>query len=567
MDEVILLRKYPWSNSSREIINCKLTELSKEDVADLFFGFGILDLPRQIDFKSRLDERPQQIGSPYLKGARVYCSYDFPIVSHHQDDLIFTFNFSNTQSSYAIALKSVMLEPFKAIFERYKDKDYLLEWANFFDELNDECTQGYLSYFKVAKKIRDYAGDKKEAQMSLIVTISDLFAKSLPNLVATMRNTLARNRTIMPLERVTEIDPNCVQWLIRQPGESLNEKIAAHNCQIMGLSRYQNLDLLENKVLKEFIIRCQNEALHYIVGIEASRNKDNFAGSLRYRKVKAFKSLCANLLKSPELSVVKRQRGLPSPNYVLLHDNRYKKVWTYYLKLLKKEREKDSLWSYQKQTFCDIALTLLQAAFCELSQESFESLKIIPICDANLVVNSEQDLGRRVDSQSVSGPYHLLAGQNHYLVEFVADLDAKTKAQDNNRWQSIYPDLQDLASFGARCFMVLTDIEDHKKYIYPIYTLHNPFSQDKSTDNLLDSLTQSMEALEKRGQILYPLILQSSFDRELFANDTKEDSSGHTFKVRLNGALALLSVYPQDWNKSLDDLKHLLASILRISLQ
>lgn len=64
---------------------------------------------------------------------------------------------------------------------------------------------------------------------------------------------------MLPLSRVKELDQSCIRFLIKQPGDTLKQKVAANDFKMMGIARVEKYDLLENRVLKDFLYRAQRE--------------------------------------------------------------------------------------------------------------------------------------------------------------------------------------------------------------------------------------------------------------------------------------------------------------------
>lgn len=48
--------------------------------------------------------------------------------------------------------------------------------------------------------------------------------------------------------------------LIKQPGDTLKQKVATNDFKMMGIARVEKYDLLENRVLKDFCIELKENA-------------------------------------------------------------------------------------------------------------------------------------------------------------------------------------------------------------------------------------------------------------------------------------------------------------------
>lgn len=507
MVDFVGIREFPWSFMSGEAQPVDLNGLLREpDNWHPFDAYVTLDIPATMILRGGSNEgEPDLRGAYYKDGDLVYGNFSLPVPNLRHKEFSFKLKVSRNQPGFAsrelnFGPESISLSGLKNLCGKedlYDDDFYFLrQWSNFFDTLYDVQCAGNLRFSMLADEIRKFSGGNQDAQMSLIVTISELFTTRLQHLVNSMRTALARERRVMPLERASEMDAKCIQWLFNQPGRSIRDKIASNNCQVMAIARYQNRNLLENRVLKEFLFRSKKEALLYIKRFQATEHSKLLL-SKRVRSVSSFKSLCNDLLQVPEFEGVARQLTLPTPNYVLLNDSRYKKVWKYFVKLLKQEQEKDRRWAYQKRTFEDVAFLLLQASLCELcTKQVSASWSLRALADSLPLIESEQVRGRRTDPASVAGPFHLrsISGNRHFLIELIGNLNLK--GNDN---REIYPELQGLAASGTGNFVTIQDLAHNRVVVVSIYALHCPYSTDELYGP--DDLLLSAENAYRRANI------------------------------------------------------------------
>jgi hypothetical protein len=104
--------------------------------------------------------------------------------------------------------------------------------------------------------------------------------------------------------------------------------------------------------------------------------------------------------------------GTP-PNYVLQNDLRYREVWNWYKRLLKREKEEDQIWDWQPRTWAD-AMRLFVGAALELGrrprgawQGMSNGVVFEQLASASLRLTSEQHLGSRIIPGSEPGPFLL----------------------------------------------------------------------------------------------------------------------------------------------------------------
>ena len=152
-----------------------------------------------------------------------------------------------------------------------------------------------------------------------------------------LRKVLSRERESTPVGKVQQLDTRCMQWLMRQPGCCLAEK-AGMRQRILSVVRREQYNTLENRVFKDFLIRCINLADGYLKEIE------KYKGHLVYKSVREMKMVCQKALSLPEMDLITGLVTLPQPNYVLQQDNRYSKIWNGYCKVVRLANLAEKLW-------------------------------------------------------------------------------------------------------------------------------------------------------------------------------------------------------------------------------
>jgi hypothetical protein len=174
------------------------------------------------------------------------------------------------------------------------------------------------------------------------------------------RRILNRRREQVPLSRVQELDTACMQWLSRQPGNTLAQR-AGDRQRILALARYENRNTLENRVLRDLLERSAGASREYLA-LNADRVKTSTSRrTARYAIVMQYGRECRRIARELEQQGIERATDLVQPNYVLLHDNRYRHVWPAWQEIIRRERAMDDLWRWQRRAwveFCKVALAL-----------------------------------------------------------------------------------------------------------------------------------------------------------------------------------------------------------------
>lgn len=129
------------------------------------------------------------------------------------------------------------------------------------------------------------------------------------------RDKILREHAMLPIHAAREVDSNSVQWLSRQPGRTLREKLSGKP-YIKAVRRRSSVDTAENRLLKAFLFRLEQILIERQNALDVTTN-----------------DTCEELLvslqrwfRSDETSEIGAWGNLP-PNNTLLQDKRYRKVW------------------------------------------------------------------------------------------------------------------------------------------------------------------------------------------------------------------------------------------------
>jgi len=98
---------------------------------------------------------------------------------------------------------------------------------------------------------------------TLITRISRECLTDTEDILGNLRKVLIRERETMSLGMVQQVDAHCLRWLCRQPGHDAIEKAGAKQ-RILAIVRRENFNTLENRVFKDFLMRCSQETAQYL---------------------------------------------------------------------------------------------------------------------------------------------------------------------------------------------------------------------------------------------------------------------------------------------------------------
>ena len=120
----------------------------------------------------------------------------------------------------------------------------------------------------------------------------------------------ARERAVLPIRAVRELDQASFMSLSRRPGRTVREKLASKP-YLQAVRRYQSIDIPQNRLLKAFCVRLSELLL-------LRERTFNYQDDLLVR--------IDSWLRSPEADEIGRWENLP-PNNTLLSQRQYRAVW------------------------------------------------------------------------------------------------------------------------------------------------------------------------------------------------------------------------------------------------
>lgn len=197
----------------------------------------------------------------------------------------------------------------------------------------------------------------QDPQMDVIVRHARSHRACWSDIVDRPRHVLSRRREMVPLGRVEELDTRCMAWLSRQPGSAIPERAGARQ-RILALSRFENVNTLENRVHRDLLERSSAAAREYLHANKGRSRNALGVITTRYALVEQYGRECRHLAAEMARYGVNREHGTVQPNFVLLHDERYRHVWQAWRQIVNRERVLDDLWRWQRgawSEFCKAA--------------------------------------------------------------------------------------------------------------------------------------------------------------------------------------------------------------------
>ena len=129
------------------------------------------------------------------------------------------------------------------------------------------------------------------------------------------RDKILREHAMLPIHAAREVDSNSVQWLSRQPGRTLREKLSGKP-YLKAVRRRSSVDTAENRLLKAFLLRLEQILIE----------RQNVLPATTEGTCEELLVALQRWLRTEDAAEIGAWGNLP-PNNTLLQDRRYRKVW------------------------------------------------------------------------------------------------------------------------------------------------------------------------------------------------------------------------------------------------
>jgi hypothetical protein len=209
----------------------------------------------------------------------------------------------------------------------------------------------------VWKDLRDAwrrAEKEDDPLMAEIVRQANELVPHIKDLEKKIRRILRRDTEKIQLDRVQEMDRASMRWLSKQPGTTLAQR-AGSSQRILAIVRKENFDTIENKVLRSYLILAEKVTKDWL-----DDNKRAIS-TKRYQSVEKLRKISRNFARYLKSLGVGEATADVTPNYVLMQDKNYNKVYDAWIRLLRRESILDDLWAWQGEIwtdFCALAIVL-----------------------------------------------------------------------------------------------------------------------------------------------------------------------------------------------------------------
>jgi len=158
-----------------------------------------------------------------------------------------------------------------------------------------------------------------------VTVAARLLAAPLEEITTDPNLRLYRTRQLLPPHKVRQQDTHCLQWLARQPGRSIREKISTRN-RLLAVTRNLSPARLEHSFALLVCSRLEPLVRRYLDDVDSAHSMGE-RGSHRLHLARQLSSALADFRQFAANHGIPEPHHFPLPNNVLLHERRYRRVW------------------------------------------------------------------------------------------------------------------------------------------------------------------------------------------------------------------------------------------------
>ena len=370
--------------------------------------------------------------------------------------------------------------------EKKKNAKLLLFIQNWIIRILDCVEEDTLDYS--LKKMVDQKADRMSNKFTLkdalssIVDDSDLAFRHLKE---NMRENIIRENVQMPVYKVREINSYGLNWLSRQAGRTIRQKVSSAGNSIMAVQRRMSFDTAENRLFVAFskeIYECLCTKLESLGETDPRRIEDE----------EEMRDELAVFLRRDDIAEVKRWENLP-PNNTLLSDQNYKKIWHAWNEMKKIDERVKNDFDYMGSRLTKIFFVELLVYFREILQIPQVPVEIdydtynVYLCEKQLVCLDGE--GNTVEINKDDNRIYIKSAKKDICVEFI-DNNAiiRVSREEEKRYEitqdKIYTYVKLIASklgIGASKTKIKVQRNEIKKFsniVVDLFSLHPGYIGD-----------------------------------------------------------------------------------------
>jgi hypothetical protein len=194
--------------------------------------------------------------------------------------------------------------------------------------------------------------------------LARVLAGPLEEIITNPNRRLYRTRRLLPIHKVRQQDTRCLQWLARQPGRSARDKVSARN-RLLAVARNTGPSRLEHSFALTLCLHLEPKIRHYLGEVRNHKEMSD-SGRVRFQAVLRLATAIDSFRSFAKEHDIKELRSQPRPNNVLLHERRYRRVWTGARWLAEEEPRRELLRAHSASAWQELIALIAAAALSNL---------------------------------------------------------------------------------------------------------------------------------------------------------------------------------------------------------
>ncbi len=265
----------------------------------------------------------------------------------------------------------------------------------------DKHIKSPIYWDEILNKIHENKKDDL-AKYGLVVDLARLpeLINPISRIIKSPKRVLQRVHAQERIQKVQEVDVKCIIDLARRPGSILAEKAGAKQ-RILSIKREENINIIENRVTKHCCTLAAKASKRYLDEHKDIKTSDS-------DRKKAVQRLFKECKRLPEISsfsgVMNLHEPCRQPNYTLMQNADYYKVWKAYIQLVKNEDLRSDLWRWNRRMWVDyLGFFLSDVLFA--FQKTMTDKYLYEIGNKTVFGKRKHDAGLWFLSDTLPGPY------------------------------------------------------------------------------------------------------------------------------------------------------------------
>ena len=405
----------------------------------------------------------------------------------------------------------------------------------------------------VLKKIHQYK-ENDPAKYSLIVDLArpEELINPIDRITLSPKKILKRIHDQERVQKVKEVDVKCLIDLARRPGTILAEK-AGSKQRILAIKREENINILENKVIKHCCSLVAKSSRRYLkehLDINSKASPRKRSVETLFRKSKSFVS-------RPSFNGVSNlSEPSRTPNYTLMQNPDYLRVWKAYLQLVKNEDLRSDLWKWNQRLWSDFMGIFISDLITKLN-DKYDDDTLVQIGKKTVFGERKYNSGLRMFRDTLPGPFLTNPNSENPKTIYLINGDQETL-------KNLSKDFTKLSKLNADYLLIV--LGKKSKSVLPIYTIIPSHSfKEESLKVFIKKMHSSLLSQISNNKLSFSgwfisdtLILLGNWTEEPLIN--KITNLGQ----RINSWVDEVNPDFRYWSKDLDNYLKIIQNFLKI---